>query len=88
MAATPLVGSNMLSLNLCCKRDSFGSAKSFVMHGVKPLNLGSSGKRRIICGCTAPIRDFRPADADEFSATTINAKVKDQKFHDSFFFLF
>lgn len=74
MATTPLVGPNLLPLNLCCKRDSFGSAKSFVMHCVKPLNLGSSGKRRIICGCVAPFRDLRPADADEFSATTINAK--------------
>ncbi|KAL3520551.1 hypothetical protein ACH5RR_018700 [Cinchona calisaya] len=69
-----LMGSVLLPMDLCCKRDSFASAKSLFLQDLKPLNLGSFGRRRIICGCMAPIRGFRPAHADELSPTKFNTK--------------
>ncbi|KAL3523336.1 hypothetical protein ACH5RR_016170 [Cinchona calisaya] len=69
-----LMVSVLLPVDLCRKRGSSETAKSFFLNNVKPLNLGSLGKRRIICGCISSISNLRPADADEFSASKFNVK--------------
>lgn len=69
------VGSVLLPLKVGLRIvDSSGSSESFVPNNAKLPNLVSFEKKRIVCGCMAPPRNIRPADANGFSPTKFNVK--------------